>query len=122
MSSPTGLTAQASTFDRRHALQHLVDHLPPGPPAGWFEETVDSYLDRVEVVRVATDPLKGECYSTVDLLKLEQRLADQVATRRLGESSPEVMPSITWSVSQERPSLSAEQRELISGCAARRTP
>ena len=115
MSSPVGLTAHASTFDRRLVIQHLVDHLPPGPPAAWFEEAADRYLDRVEVVALGPDPVKGECYSTTELLALEQRLADQVAARRLGERSPEVMPSIVWSVFQERPSLSAEQRELISG-------
>ncbi len=115
MSSPVGLTAHASSFDRRHVIQHLVDHLPPGPPAAWFEATADRYLDRAEVVALGSDPVKGECYSTVDLLALEQRLADQVATRRLGERSPEVMPSIVWSVFEERPSLSGEQRDLISG-------
>ena len=113
MSSPVGLTAHASSFDRRHVIQHLVDHLPPGPPAEWFEATADCYLDRVEVVALGPDPVKGECYSTVDLLALERRLADQVAVRRLGERSPEVMPSIVWSVFQERPSLSGEQRDLI---------
>jgi ATP-dependent exoDNAse (exonuclease V) alpha subunit len=114
MSSPVGLTSHASSFDRRHVIQHLVDHLPPGPPADWFEATADRYLERVEVVALGPDPIKGECYSTVELLALEQRLADQVASRRLGERSPEVMPSIVWSVFQERPSLSGEQRELIS--------
>lgn len=115
MSSAAGLTAHASSFDRRHVIQHLVDHLPPGPPADWFEATADRYLDRAEVVVLGSDPVKGECYSTVELLALEQRLADQVRTRRLGERSPEVMPSIVWSVFEERPSLSGEQRDLISG-------
>ncbi len=114
MSSPVGLTAHASSFDRRHVIQHLVDHLPPGPPAEWFETTADRYLERVEVVALGPDPVKGECYSTVDLLALERRLADQVATRKLGAPSPEVMPSIVWSVFEERPSLSGEQRDLIS--------
>ncbi len=113
MSSPVGLTAHASSFDRRHVIQHLVDHLPPGPPAEWFEATADRYLERVEVVALGSDPVKGECYSTVDLLALERRLADQVADPRLGERSPEVMPSIVWSVFEERPSLSGEQRDLI---------
>jgi conjugative relaxase-like TrwC/TraI family protein len=115
MSSPAGLTAHASSFDRRHVIQHLVDHLPPGQPADWFEATADRYLERIEVVALGSDPVKGECYSTVDLLDLEQRLADQVAARRLGERSPEVMPSIVWSVFEERPSLSGEQRDLVSG-------
>jgi conjugative relaxase-like TrwC/TraI family protein len=115
MSSAAGLTAHASSFDRRHVIQHLVDHLPPGPPADWFEATADRYLQRAEVVALGSDPVKGECYSTVDLLDLEKRLVDQVAARRLGERSPEVMPSIVWSVFQERPSLSGEQRDLISG-------
>ena len=115
MSSAAGLTAHASSFDRRHVIQHLVDHLPPGPPADWFEATADRYLDRAEVVALGSDPVKGECYSTVDLLELEQRLIDQVATRRLGDRSSEVMPSIVWSVFEERPSLSGEQRDLISG-------
>jgi conjugative relaxase-like TrwC/TraI family protein len=115
MSSEAGLTAHASSFDRRHVIQHLVDHLPSGPSADWFEATADRYLDRAEVVALGSDPVKGECYSTVELLALERRLVDQVATRRLGERSPEVMPSIVWSVFQERPSLSGEQRDLISG-------
>ncbi len=115
MSSAAGLTAHASSFDRRHVIQHLVDHLPPGPPADWFEATADRYLERAEVVALGSDPVKGECYSTVDLLALEQCLADQVASRRVGERSPEVMPSIVWSVFEERPSLSGEQRDLISG-------
>jgi hypothetical protein len=100
MSSPAGLTAHSSSFDRRHVIQQLVDHLPPGPPADWFEPTADRYLDRAEVVALGSDPVKGECYSTVDLLALEQRLADEVTTRRLGERSPEVMPSVVWSCSR----------------------
>jgi conjugative relaxase-like TrwC/TraI family protein len=115
MSSAVGLTAHSSSFDRRHVIQYLVNYLPPGPPADWFEATADRYLDRAEVVALGSDPVKGECYSTVDLLALEQRLADQVAARRLGVRSPEVMPSIVWSVFEERPSLSGEQRDLISG-------
>jgi len=115
MSSPAGLTAHASSFDRRQVIQHLIDHLLPGPPADWFEATADRYLDRAEIVALGSDPVKGECYSTVELLALERRLADQVATRRLGERSPEVKPSIVWSVFQERPSLAGEQRDLISG-------
>ena len=113
MSSPAGLTARSSTFDRRHIIQHLIDHLPPGLPSTWFESTADRYLDRSEVVKVGVDPVKGECFSTVELLALERGLADQVTTRMDGHSWLEVLPSITWSVFQERPSLSDEQRDLI---------
>jgi conjugative relaxase-like TrwC/TraI family protein len=115
MSSPVGLTTYASMFDRRQVIQRLIDDLPPGPTAGSFEETADRYLQRAEVVGLGQDPVKGERYSTDELLALEQRLADQVRSRRLEERSPEVMPSIVWSVFEERPSLSGEQRELISG-------
>ena len=114
MSSPVGLTARSSTFDRRHVIQHLIDHLPPGLPSDWFESTADRYLERAEVVNVGSDPVKGQCFSTVELLALERRLADQVTTRMNGHRWREVLPSITWSVLQERPSLSDEQRNLIS--------
>ena len=115
MSSPVGLTARSSTFDRRQVIEHLVDHVPPGPPSSWFESTTDRYLDRSEVVRVGVDPVKGDRFSTVELLALERRLADQVTTRMDGHAWLEVLPSITWSVFQERPSLSDEQRDLING-------
>lgn len=108
-----GLTARSSTFDRRHVIQHLIDHLPPGLPSSWFESTADRYLDRSEVVKVGVDQVKGDCFSTVELLALERRLADQVTTRMNGHPWLEVLPSITWSVFQERPSLSDEQRDLI---------
>ena len=114
MSSPAGLTARSSTFDRRHVIQHLIDHLPPGLPSDWFESTADRYLERAEIVKVGADAVKGECFSTVELLALERRLADQVTTRMNGHRWLEVLPSVTWSVLQERPSLSDEQRNLIS--------
>ncbi len=113
MSSPVGLTARSSTFDRRHVIQHLVDHLPPGPPSGRFESIADHYLGRAEVVKVGLDAVKGDRFSTVELLALERRLADQVVTRMEGNSWLELLPSITWSVFEERPSLSDEQRTLI---------
>ena len=120
MSCPEGLTADRSTFDRRDAIQHLIDHLPTGMPADWYEGAADRYLDRREVVYLGVDQVCGDRYSTVDLLVLERRLAEQVATRRLGEWSPVVKPSIASSTFVERPSMTQEQRDLVFGVCCTR--
>ncbi len=65
------------------------------------------------MVNVGVDVVKGDCFSTVELMVLERRLADQVTARTDGNPWLEVLPSIAWSVFQERPSLSDEQRDLI---------
>ena len=71
---PTGLTAQATGFDRRDLLQALSQALPPGMTVdrAWLEGAADQVLGHRNAVRLATRTQDGPRWSTAGLLNVEQ--------------------------------------------------
>jgi len=101
--SPRGLTAQASTFDRRHVMRAFAARAREGAALDEIESFADSFLRRPEVVtltagagehvqrsdvirradgRTVSAIADAPRYSTVELLAMERRVLDGVGARR----------------------------------------
>ena len=129
--APDGLTAQASTFDRRDVLRALADQAPRGATVADLEALADLFLTHPEVVRLrgGPDPVRqssihrgdgtvvpatsGACFSTVDLIALETRLVTQAVERR--HSGAAVAPLEAVEARLRGGTLSAEQAEMVLG-------
>jgi len=127
-----GLTAQASSFDRRDLLRAVCQRLPAGAPVPEVEALADEVLDHPEVVRLAptgaglvasnvirrTDgtvvaaPTTAARWSTVELVTLERRLVD-AATARTCEGSGVVAAEVVDDVLARRATLSDEQVAMV---------
>lgn len=132
--SPEGLTKQASSFDRRDLLRAVCQRLPAGATVAEVEAMADQVLARTEVVRlVQTDgpgllssnvirrtdgtivaaPAVAEArWSTAELIGIERNVVDR-ATARTGETTCVVPADVLASVLDRRPTLSAEQVEMV---------
>jgi conjugative relaxase-like TrwC/TraI family protein len=123
-----GLTARASTFDRRDVLRAWCDRLTNGADIATVEALTDRTLDDPAIVVLAAGPgtrlrrrsngrpidgpSLGSRYSTVELMTLEQRLVDHAVDRRdCGVGV--VDESVVLDALRRRPELSAEQVDLV---------
>jgi conjugative relaxase-like TrwC/TraI family protein len=107
------VTAHASHFDRREAIQAVADNLPHGAPAGEVEELADAFLASESAIRIGEGP-KGERFTTQRIYELEQR-ALAAAERMRGTTDRVVIDLIVASrVLDARPSLKADQRTMVS--------
>lgn len=104
MAGEAGLTAQASTFTRREALQAWAEQHPQGAPVGRVEELADTWLASELVVKVDGDASArsrsgviatragarvvevDDRYSTPGMLETEQRLV-AAAHKRCGSGA-----------------------------------
>jgi len=105
------VTAHASHFDRREAVQAVADLLPNGAPAREVEAAADAFLASDAVVRVAENA-KGERFTTQRIWELE-REALEAAKRMAGEPRGEAGELIAARVIQARPTLKPDQREMV---------
>jgi len=112
------LTAHASHFDRRDAIQAVADNLPAGAPGPEVVELADAYLNRGDVIRIAESP-KGARFTTREIWELEQRAlgsAEAMAGRRDRAVADEL---IVGRVLAQRPSMKPDQvamvRRLLTG-------
>jgi hypothetical protein len=95
--SPAGLTAHASSFDRRDVLRAWADRLPGGASVDEIEALADRVLCHPEVVvlaartdeairsdsgRVISRTTTGSRWSTKELLALERTTVDRAMARR----------------------------------------
>ena len=127
-----GLTANASTFDRRHVLRAWCEHARQGAPIERIEQLADRTLADHQIVELAATattamrrddrrpmraPALGSRYSTASLIALEQRLldlAEQQATGRAGVADLRVVEAAI-----RNRSLSAEQAEMVRALTRR---
>ena len=110
---PSGLTANNSSFDRRHVLQALAVAEPAGPPAAELRAAADHLLNRREVVEFATSDGAGARYSTVELLEVENRMLARAQTRLPNSFRPATDETLDRAY-QQRPTLTAEQRAMVA--------
>ena len=66
------VTAHASHFDRRDAIQAVADNLPHGAPAAEVEALADAFLASDSVIEIAETP-KGPRFTTERIWELERR-------------------------------------------------
>ncbi len=105
------VTAHASHFDRREAVQAVADLLPNGAPAREVEAVADAFLLSDVVVRIA-ESAKGERFTTQRIWELE-REALETAKRMVNEPRGVAGDLIAARVIQARPTLKPDQREMV---------
>lgn len=125
---PDGLTARASTFDRRDVLRAWCDRLTDGADITTVEALTGRTFHDPAIVELASGPgtrlrrrsggrlidgpKLGPRHSTVDLLALEQRLVDHAVDRR-GRDVGVVDEAVVLDALRRRPELSDEQVDLV---------
>jgi conjugative relaxase-like TrwC/TraI family protein len=106
------VTAHASHFDRRDAIQAVADNLRAGAPAKEVEMVADTFLSSDEVISIGATA-KGERFTTRRIWEIEQR-ALEAAERMAGADDRAVAGElITARVIAARPSLKPDQREMV---------
>jgi conjugative relaxase-like TrwC/TraI family protein len=110
LAGPHGLTEQASTFSRRDVAQAFAEAARQGEPASLVEERADAFLDRDDVIAVATTTEPR--FTTAELLKLEAELLDG-ADRRSDQDVGVAAKNAHDVAIEARPALSAEQQKLV---------
>ncbi len=132
---PEGLTARASTFDRRDVLRGIAERMPAGATVAQIEAMADELLTNPEVIRLlmpatGTGLLGSDVirradgtviaaaspeprWSTLELIGLEQDLVDR-ATARADDGSGVVPEQVLTKVLATRPTLEAEQAEMVT--------
>ena len=126
--SPDGLTAHASTFDRRDVLRGLAERAPEGASIAELEAAADVVLGAPGVVRLEAGTggqrirradgklvpvAAGVRFTTADLLAVETALLDDARARAeagVGVARPAEMAKALAA----RPSLSDEQTEMVT--------
>ncbi|HEX4464529.1 MAG TPA: MobF family relaxase [Solirubrobacterales bacterium] len=105
------VTAHASHFDRRGAIQAVANSLSNGAPAHEVEAAADAFLASDSVVTVA-ETAKGTRYTTKRIWELE-RQALEVAERMAREVRGEAGELVAARVIASRPTLNPGQREMV---------
>ncbi len=105
--SPGGLTAHASTFDRRAVLQELAAAHQDGSPITALRSSADELLYRDDVVALGPGTNGEQIYTTSELWPWRRLVG-----RASGNWRP--LPSGPWSAKSSRPTLSEEQRHMVS--------
>jgi conjugative relaxase-like TrwC/TraI family protein len=129
MAGEQGLTAQASTFTRREAVQAWAELHPAGASAARVKELADRWLASDLVVRVDGEAAVGrheviatrrgtrvadveERFTTPGMLATERQLVDD-ARRRVGEGAAVARGEVIEAAIAARPYLAGEQREMV---------
>jgi conjugative relaxase-like TrwC/TraI family protein len=105
------VTAHASHFDRRDAIQAVADLLPNGAPAHEVESAADAFLACDSVVTIS-ETAKGTRYTTKRIWELE-REALAAAERMAREPRGEAGELVAARVIAARPTLKPDQREMV---------
>jgi conjugative relaxase-like TrwC/TraI family protein len=105
------VTAHASHFDRRDAVQAVANLLPNGAPAPEVESVADAFVASDAVVSVS-ESAKGERFTTQRIWELE-REALAAAKRMAAEPRGQAGELVAARVIQSRPTLKPDQREMV---------
>jgi conjugative relaxase-like TrwC/TraI family protein len=106
------LTAHASHFDRRDAIQAVVDCLPAGAPGPEVVELADGYLATPGVIRIAETP-RGERYTTRAIWELEQKALASAEAMAAASDRAVVDELIVARVLARRPSTKPDQEAMV---------
>jgi conjugative relaxase-like TrwC/TraI family protein len=105
------VTAGASHFDRRDAIQAVANSLPNGAPAAEVEQLADVFLASESVIRIAESP-KGERFTTQRIWELEREALAAVERMRADGPSP-AGQWIAARVIHARPTLKDDQAGMV---------
>lgn len=132
LAGPSGLTAQASSFSRREALQGFCTQLASGAPVEEIERMADRFLSSERVVplsarvegltakdsirvsdgRVIPAGVEERRYSTNDMLSVEQSVIERAIERRLDGCGIAAAHEVDGALSK-RPTLYADQQAMV---------
>lgn len=111
--SPSGLTVNSSTFDRRSVIQALAHEHDQGADVRYLLQAADRLVGRAEVVPLDVVGRREQRYSTTELLATEQDLVQQAVSARGQGLGVAPAPALQQAL-DARPSLSDEQRAMVS--------
>jgi conjugative relaxase-like TrwC/TraI family protein len=105
------VTASASHFDRREAIQAVADSLPQGAEGAEVERLADLFLASDSVIQIG-DGAKGPRYTTRRIWELEREAL--AAAEKMRAQGPTPAGELTAArVIHARPTLKDDQREMI---------
>jgi conjugative relaxase-like TrwC/TraI family protein len=105
------VTAAASHFDRRDAIQAVADSLPKGAPGAEVERLADAFLTSSDVLKIG-ESRKGPIYTTRRIWNLEREAL--AAVERMKAQGPTPAGELVAArVIAARPTLKADQREMV---------
>jgi conjugative relaxase-like TrwC/TraI family protein len=105
------VTASASHFDRRDAIQAVADSLPQGAPGSEVERLADAFLASESVIQIA-EAAKGPRFTTRRIWELEREALAAVERMRAQGSTP-AGELAAARVIHARPTLKADQRQMV---------
>lgn len=123
LTGPAGLTAHASSFDRRYLLRAVAENTPAGATAAEIERLADQVISDDRVVPLARPDSDGDQldrpgearWTTTDLLAVEADLL-AIAGRMRSQSSPIGEAAVKRAL-QKRPTMTAEQKAAVISLA-----
>jgi hypothetical protein len=105
------VTASASHFDRREAIQAVADALPQGASGAEVERLADAFLASDSVIQIA-EGAKGPRYTTRRIWELEREALG--AAERMRAQGPDPAGELVAArVIHARPTLKDDQREMV---------
>lgn len=106
------VSAAASHFDRRDAIQAVAGLLPDGAPGAEVERLADAYLASEDVIQIA-ESRKGLRFTTRRVWELEREAL--AAVERMRAQGPTPAGELAAArVIHARPTLKADQREMVN--------
>lgn len=108
----SSLTAHASHFDRRAAIQAVADNLPAGAPGPEVVELADAYLATPGVIRITETP-KGPRFTTREIWELEQNALSNVEAMAARTDRAVVDELIVNRVLAQRPNIKPDQEAMV---------
>ena len=107
------VTAHASHFDRREAIQAVGQLSPQGAPAQEIESRADAFLASPEVIRIA-ETAKGARFTTKRIWELERKALRTAGEMQNATDRAVVGDRVIANVIALRPGLKGDQREMVS--------
>ncbi len=105
------VSAAASHFDRRDAIQAVASLMHSGAPGAEVERRADAYLASEAVIQIA-ESAKGPRYTTRRIWELEREALAAIERMR-AQGLPPAGELIAARVIHARPTLKSDQREMI---------
>jgi conjugative relaxase-like TrwC/TraI family protein len=106
------VTAHASHFDRRDAIQAVANCLPAGARGEKVVELADAYLATADVLRIADSP-KGPRFTTRAIWELEKQALASAEAMAARSDRDVVSEILVARVIAERPSIKPDQRAMV---------
>jgi conjugative relaxase-like TrwC/TraI family protein len=106
------VTASASHFDRRDAVQAVAQCLPSGAPADEVESMADAFLVSDAVIKIGESP-KGERFTTLRIWELEHRALASAEEMVAAGDRAVAGELIAARVISTRSTLKADQRTMV---------